>query len=374
MQRDSDQRETHTPDIQPASTTVTATALGSWPGTDPAEATRIIRGELGDPHLPFLVELPARGPGADALGRTAALLVDLAVDVQPHGWRLVPRPGKDHRRAVSLLGQDINALADVAGVEERPGKALKVSLRGPLSLAAGLYLHSGERALSDAGARRELLQSLAAGAADFVARVREAVPGADIIVQLDEPDIADVLGGTIPTASGYRTLRSVPASEVSSAWQQMIEALSGAGAAQTVLRLPEAARSGALRAGAQSPFALALGAGADGAALPAEGLTGRDWEGIAEAVEGGRSIWLGVLPVPGGDNGNTANTEPRQVKALVQDVLRPWSKIGLPATALPALRLTPAGELAEASPSSARRVLSRLTQTAEALTQVAAEG
>ncbi|MBP3034833.1 hypothetical protein J2M53_01005 [Arthrobacter sp. zg-ZUI100] len=374
MQRDSDQRETHTPDIQPASTTVTATALGSWPGTDPAEATRIIRGELGDPHLPFLVELPARGPGADALGRTAALLVDLAVDVQPHGWRLVPRPGKDHRRAVSLLGQDINALADVAGVEERPGKALKVSLRGPLSLAAGLYLHSGERALSDAGARRELLQSLAAGAADFVARVREAVPGADIIVQLDEPDIADVLGGTIPTASGYRTLRSVPASEVSSAWQQMIEALSGAGAAQTVLRLPEAARSGALRAGAQSPFALALGAGADGAALPAEGLTGRDWEGIAEAVEGGRSIWLGVLPVPGGDNGNTANTEPRQVKALVQDVLRPWSKIGLPATALPALRLTPAGDLADASPSSARRVLSRLTQTAEALTQVAAEG
>ena len=383
MQRDSDKRESgkrdprdpHRQDTdaqgpdQHASTTVTATALGSWPGTDPAEATRIIRGELGDPHLPFLVELPARGPGADALGRTAALLVDLAVDVQPHGWRLVPRPGKDHRRAVSLLGQDINALADVAGLEERPGKALKVSLRGPLSLAAGLYLHSGERALSDAGARRELLQSLAAGAADFIARVREAVPGADIIVQLDEPDIADVLGGTIPTASGYRTLRAVPASEVSSAWQQMIEALSGAGAAQTVLRLPEAARSGALRAGAQSPFALALGAGADGAALPAEGLTGRDWEGIAEAVEDGRSLWLGVLPVPG-----DANAEPRQVKALVEDVLRPWSKIGLPVTALPALRLTPAGELAEASPSSARRVLSRLTQTAEALTQVAAEG
>lgn len=380
-QRDSDQRDAHRdsnrdsnrPEAKqsaplPGSTTVTATALGTWPGTDPAEATRIIRGELGDPHLPFLVELPARGPGADALGRTAALLVDLAVDVQPHGWRLVPRPGKDHRRAVSLLGRDINALADVAGVEESPGTALKISLRGPLSLAAGLYLHSGERALTDAGARRELLQSLTAGAAAFVARAREAVPGADIIVQLDEPDIADVLGGTIPTASGYRTLRSVPAAEVSSAWHQMIEALRAAGAAQTVLRLPEAARSGALRAGAQNPFALALGAGADGAALPAAGLTGQDWEAIAEAVESGSSIWLGVLPVPGG------GSEPRQVKALVEDVLRPWSKIGLPVTALPALRLTPAAELAEASPSSARQVLSRLTQTAEALTQVAAEG
>lgn len=353
---------------QAASTTVTATALGSWPGTDPLEATRIIRGELGAPHLPFLVELPARGPGADALGRTAALLVDLAVDVQPHGWRLVPRPGKDHRRAVSLLGQDLNALAEVVGGEDSPAPSLKISLRGPLSLAAGLHLHNGERALSDAGARRELLQSLTAGAAGFVSRAREASPGADIIVQLDEPDIADVLGGTIPTASGYRTLRSVSSTEVSQAWHQIISALSDAGASQTVLKLPEAARSGALRAGAQSPFALALGAGAHGAALPAAGLTGADWEALAEAVEAGKSIWLGILPVPA----NTA--DPRQVTALVDDVLRPWTKIGLGAGSLPALRLTPAADLADASPSAARKVLARLTQAAEALTQIAAEG
>jgi hypothetical protein len=368
MQQDSrhpDQAEP-TPDAA-ASTTVTATALGAWPGTDPLEATRIIRGELGDPHLPFLVELPARGPGADALGRTAALLVDLAVDVQPHGWRLVPRAGKDHRRAVSLLGQDLNALADVAGVEDSPSRQVKVSLRGPLSLAAGLHLHNGERALSDSGARRELLQSLTAGAAGFVARVRDAVPGAEIIIQLDEPEIADVLGGNIPTASGYRTLRSVPSAEVSQAWHQIISALSDAGAAQTVLRLPDTGRTAAMRPGAQSPFALALGAGAHGAAMPAAGLTGADWEAIAEAVEAGKSIWLGILPVP--PNG----AEPRQVSALVQDVMRPWTKIGLGAGALPALRLTPASDLAEASPSSARKVLARLTQAAEALTSVAAE-
>ncbi|MFJ7750550.1 hypothetical protein ACIQXM_11415 [Arthrobacter sp. NPDC097144] len=374
MQRDANQHEDSRQEgsrqgtAQPETgSTVTATALGQWPGTDPVEATRIIRGELGEPHLPFLMELPNRGPGADALGRTAALLVDLAVDLQPHGWRLVPRPGKDHRRALSLLGQDLNALADVVGGEESPGNQLKISLRGPLSLAAGLYLHNGERALSDAGARRELLQSLAAGAADFVARARTAAPDASIIVQLDEPDIADVLGGTIPTASGYRTLRSVPSTEVSSAWNSIIEALADAGAAQTVLRLPESGRSAALRPGAQTPFSLALGAGAAGAALPAAGLTGADWEAIAEAVEAGKSLWLGILSDPAG------NAEPRQVKALVEDVLRPWNKIGLPPRALPALRLTPAGELADASPSSARKVLNRLTQTAGALSQVAAE-
>ena len=46
------------------------------PGTNPAEAMRVIAGELPDfPHLP---ELPDRGPGADLTGRTAALLVDMA--------------------------------------------------------------------------------------------------------------------------------------------------------------------------------------------------------------------------------------------------------------------------------------------------------
>ena len=43
------------------------------PGTDPAEAMRVIAGEL--PDFPYLAELPDRGPGADLTGRTAALLV-----------------------------------------------------------------------------------------------------------------------------------------------------------------------------------------------------------------------------------------------------------------------------------------------------------
>ena len=50
------------------------------PGTDPAEAMRIIAGELPDfPHLP---ELPDRGPGADLTGRTAGLLIDIPAEVQ----------------------------------------------------------------------------------------------------------------------------------------------------------------------------------------------------------------------------------------------------------------------------------------------------
>src|SRR6266567_4892927 len=66
---------------QPAS----ATGVGSMPGVDPAEALRIVLGEL--PDLPHLPELPARGAGADLTGRTAALLVDMPVEITPTGWR-----------------------------------------------------------------------------------------------------------------------------------------------------------------------------------------------------------------------------------------------------------------------------------------------
>ena len=54
---------------------------------------RNVVGEL--PDLPHLPELPARGAGADLIGRTAALLSDLRVDLQPGGWRLSggPAPG-----------------------------------------------------------------------------------------------------------------------------------------------------------------------------------------------------------------------------------------------------------------------------------------
>jgi hypothetical protein len=74
-----------------------ATGIGSLPGSDIREAVRVVFGEL--PDLPHLPELPARGPGADMIGRGAGLLVDMPVDLQPAGWRLVDRPGRDLRRA-----------------------------------------------------------------------------------------------------------------------------------------------------------------------------------------------------------------------------------------------------------------------------------
>jgi hypothetical protein len=332
---------------------VTATGLGPWPGEDPVEAAKIIRGELGSPHLPFLAELPDRGVGSDAVGRTASLLVELAVDVQPYGWRLVDRPGKDFRRAASALATDINILADVAGAEEKPADEVKVQLVGPLSLAANLHLHSGERALLDYGARRDLAASLAAGVGLYLSRVSAAVPGARLVVQVDEPDIAAILAGTIPTSSGYRTLRAVGASEARESWRVVLDALRSAGAAEIVMAVPEI----------EAPFEQILAAGADGIAVPLKALTSRQWEQLAGAVESGKRLWLGALDV-------TGSSLPR-VADCVEAVWRPWRQLGLPAESLSALRVTPSAGLAGGSPAQAQAVLGRLTQLADGLNQVA---
>ena len=332
---------------------VTATALGPWPGQDPVEATRIIRGELGSPHLPFLAELPDRGVGADAIGRTASLLVDLAVDVQPHGWRIVDRPGRDLVRARSALSTDINVLADIAGEEDSHAEECKVQLRGPLSLAAGLHLHNGERALIDYGARRDIAASLAAGVGAHLAKVSAAVPGARLVVQLDEPDIAPVLAGTIPTSSGYRTLRSVPGQEATELWRVVIEALREAGAAEVAVAVPEI----------EAPFDRIMTAGADAIAVPLRALTTRQWEQLAGAVEAGKRLWAGALQSDG----------PGVPKAseVVEAVRRPWQQLGLPLAALGTVRVTPSGGLERQSPAAATEVLTRLTQVADGLNQLA---
>ncbi|MFJ5954954.1 hypothetical protein ACIQC5_03240 [Paenarthrobacter sp. NPDC092416] len=334
---------------------VSATALGPWPGSDPVEATRIIRGELGDPHIPFLAELPDRGVGSDALGRTGSLLVELPLDVQPHGWRLVDRPGKDLQRARSALATDLNVLADVAGEEDVSAPQLKIQILGPMGLAAGLHLHNGERALLDYGARRDIAESLAAGVAEHLGRIAAAVPGAEIVVQVDEPDIAAVMGGTIPTASGYRTLRSIGGEEVTGAWRVVIDALKAAGAVEVVVSVPEI----------EAPIERIIAAGADGVAIPLRALTSRQWEQLAGAVEAGKKIWAGALtPSPG--DGNLA-----RAAHVVETIWRPWRQLGLPAAALGGIRVTPSTGLAHLTPSEARSVLTRLTQVADGLDQLA---
>ena len=140
-----------------------ATGIGSWPGGDVLDTMRTTFGELGEPpHLPYLPELPGRGPGSEIIGRGAVLLVDMPVDLQPSGWRLVDHPGRDLSRAQGYLREDLDVLAEVADGYEGP---LKVQVAGPWTLAASLHLQRLERAVVDPGAARDITASLAEGVA-----------------------------------------------------------------------------------------------------------------------------------------------------------------------------------------------------------------
>src|SRR6187431_2568847 len=104
------------------------------PGEDYPEAVRTVLGELGD--LPYVPELPARGAIAQMTGRTLALVAELGFDLQPAGWRLTDASGVDHRRARSLLAQDLDVFEEQAQAYDSfaAGGELKVQLAGPWTL------------------------------------------------------------------------------------------------------------------------------------------------------------------------------------------------------------------------------------------------
>ncbi len=163
-------------------TTARATGVGSMPGEDFAESLRMVLDLL--PDLPHLPELPARGAIADLTGRAVAITADLGFDLQPAGWRLTDAPGVDHRRARSRLAQDLDVLE-----EQTQGYAgpLKVQVAGPWTLASTIEKPRGDKVLSDHGARRELAQALAEGVRVHLADVQRRVPGAELVLQVDEP-------------------------------------------------------------------------------------------------------------------------------------------------------------------------------------------
>jgi hypothetical protein len=248
------------------------------PGTDPLEALRLIFDEL--PDLPHLAELPGRGRGADMTGRTAAILVDLPVDATPRGWRLADRPGRDLRRAQSLLARDLDTLEEVA---DGYRGALKIQVCGPWTLAASIELtRSQEPALADPGAVGDLIASLAEGMAAHVAEVRARIPGADVLLQLDEPALPAVLAGSVPSASGLNRVRAIEDNDAESGLRAVLSAVRASGLVHCCA--------------ASVPLGIIRGAGAHAAGIDLGQLRRGEEEVLAEAVEAGLGIFLGAVP------------------------------------------------------------------------------
>ncbi|MFQ6144075.1 methionine synthase [Streptomyces seoulensis] len=319
-----------------------ATGVGSMPGGDAREAAKTAVGSFED--FPFLPELPARGPGADMIGRTAGLLVELYARVEPSGWRLGDRPGRDTRRARSWLREDLDALEEHTQEHQGP---LKVQAVGPWTLAANLELRNGEAALSDPGACRDLAASLAEGLRPHLAEVRRRVPGAQVVLQLDEPSLTAVLRGQVRTASGYRTHRAVDRQVVEATLRDVV-GVHAEGPVVVHSCAPDV------------PFALLRRAGAAGVSFDFSLVTERDDEALGEAVEGGTRLFAGVVPATDGPLSDPAGS--------VMGVRTLWRRLGLrPGLLADAVTVTPACGLAGASPAYARQALAHCVRAARSL-------
>jgi len=334
-----------------------ATGAGSMPGTDPAEAMAVVLGEL--PNLPFLPELPARGPGADLIGRTAALLVDLPAETTATGWRLAERRGRDLGQARGMLEADLDAMeAATAGY----AGAFKIQVCGPWTLAASLQLtHSVEPALTDAGAVRDLGASLREGVAAHLADVSRRVPGASLLVQFDEPALPGVLAGAVPSASGLRRVAAVEAAD----------------AADVLRPVLAAAQAGSMVhcCAAHVPWNLLATSGAGAISFDLSLVRRADEDAIGEVAEAGLGLAPGAVRPLEAESRRRGNGQPESARQTAAAVIALWERIGLPLAGLTnQVVITPACGLAGAAPARARAVLAQCQEAARLIPEMVEEG
>ena len=319
-----------------------ATGIGSLPGVNADEATRIVAGELAD--LPHVVELPERGPGADMIGRTMAMLAgvapDLSVETTPVGWRFSAAPGRVMQRARSWLAEDLDAAEQYyAG-----SSVVKTQVCGPWTLAAGVELRNGERAVRDFGACREIAAALADAVDGHVRDVMRRIPGAQVIVQVDEPSLPAVLAGGISTASGIATYRAVDAPVAQGHLAAVCESIRDVGVI-----------GWAHCCAARPPIQLLRHAGFTGIEVPihTEGVE----ESLGQSLDQGATLALGVV------NPLAMSGDQRDASRAASGILRQLSRWGFTHESVAdTVVLTPTCGLAGAAPEQVRAIYRSLRE------------
>jgi methionine synthase II (cobalamin-independent) len=322
------------------------TGIGSWPGTSPRHAAEVVVGELVD--LPYLPELPARGLGADMIGRAGALLVDISIDTVTRGYRIASRPGSVSRRATSMLEEDLDAFEEAwekaAGAGS--GRPVKVQAPGPITLAAQLELANGHRAITDPGAVRDLTASLAEGMAVHRAALARRL-GTEVVVQFDEPLLPAALAGRLTGVTALNPVHPVDEVLAIGLLDECVRASGG----EVLLH----------SCAAELPWTLlqrsAIGAvSVDVATLDAEGL-----DGLGAFVDSGRVVVLGLLPA-------VLTEGPPSLDELVAAAAAVTDRLGFPRSVLGSrIGISPTCGLAGATEAWARAATALTQRAARAI-------
>lgn len=332
------------------------TGLGSLPGSDVAAAVRMTFDKL--PDLPYLPELPARGPWAGMIGRGLGVLAELGAELVAGEW-VLGTPGIDQRRARQTWRDDLELLEEHA---QGYRGALKLQVTGPWTLAAATGVAHTGRVLADPGARRDLAGALAEGMGEILADLTRRLPGIDPVLQVDEPSLPAVAAGAVPTPGGFFRHRAVDLPEICSHL-----ALLTSEPARRGLDVPAVVHCCA----PGMPIAAMVGAGHRGAGFSAVSLDHdllgpAELDALAAALEGGTQLYLGVLPTSVPDR-------LLGIDELRTRTLRLLDRLSLGAAVTDRLVLTPACGLSGFSPAAASRVFDVLGKAAAQVTEELAE-
>jgi methionine synthase II (cobalamin-independent) len=322
-----------------------ATGIGSWPGSSPREAAEIVIGELHT--LPHLVELPARGVGADMIGRAGALLVDIGIDTVPRGYRIANGRSAVVRRAVSLLDEDIDAFEEAwekAGL--RGGsRTVKVQAPGPITLAAHLELPGGHRAITDPGAVRDLAGSLAEGIAVHRAQLERRLDTA-VVVQFDEPSLPAALQGRLTGVTSLSPVHPVDESVAISLLDDCVAVVGG----DVVVH----------SCSADLPWKALQRSSIHAVSVDVSTLTAADLDGVGNFVDSGRAVLLGVVPT-------SAPTARPSAEEVAKAAVVVTDRLGFARSVLrERIGVTPACGLAGATPQWARTAIELAQKAADA--------
>ncbi|MDH6242925.1 methionine synthase [Mycobacterium sp. OTB74] len=323
-----------------------ASGIGSWPGTVAREAAQIVVGELH--ALPHLVELPARGVGADIIGRAGALLVDIGIDTVPRGYRIASGRSAVVRRATGLLDEDVDALEEAwekAGLRGA-GRTIKVQVPGPITLAAELELSGGHRAITDPGAMRDLAGSLAEGVARHRAELARRCE-AEVVVQFDEPSLPAALAGRLAGVTSFSPVAPVDGPLAANLVDECMATVGGSACVHVCA--------------AEIPWKVMARTAFEALSLDASKLTAADLDGIGEWIEAGRTVMLGVVP-------SVAPGAKVPVEEVAKAAARVTDRLGFARAVLrDRVGLTPACGLAGATAAWARTALELVQKAADGI-------
>lgn len=306
--------------------------LGAMPGTDMAVAADVVGGESTDGEV-LIPLLPARGLGADAVGRTGVVLQDVVFDRGPRSWRIADRPSRVTWRARDLLTRDLDVCEELwNGAAE----TVRFSVVGPWSLGASVELPGGHRMLTDHGSVRFLAESLAAGLERLLDEMDRRFSSARYIVQIDEHSLPDVYLGRVPDAVGTKFLRPVGHRELSEMWRRITVPLAERGV-RVVLRPGGKVSELSMPAVRDS--------GADALAIRADAVVGsKALDTLGALISEGVDLDLGVVastPDRGTDEHTGAWITPDE-RTAARRAARLWDELSFPrADMIERMNLTP---------------------------------